>query len=511
MPFRRRPISRFVAHSKNIDTDDIHKAQSTSAEAKGDEKPTAIRQPLSPTYLNSRTGWFIALTCLFSFTSTVFNMDTHRPRNQDQITFNEISWQAQDFLRQGLNQRPDLSRHYDRKTPDYGGLNLQHTIGLPVPLMPQAQDDELYRRQRRQMLANMDEDVFPAEDKDIIETPKTKCRRPNWVDEPIWNCNDLHEYELGRLGEDNSDSKLTFQFLGQGSYRGAWLVSDIEQNDVVWKLQRLDNKMVYDHYSFEQAHYDALIMERLTSSNRIPDIYGHCGTSLIMERLGEKVLVDMIGGKEWWPEERTIKKAPARDKELIPDNNLTLAEKLDMAIAFTEALAEMHGYPGGTMLHGDFHFPQWFYSTTGQIKLNGFNRGMVLKFNEKKVQYCPIIRCSKGSYRSPEINRCNMRVNEASDIFSLGNNFYVLMTGFRPHYEWTGSQGELYDKIGSGERLPYIDERYRHRSDIESTFVKLMEACWKFKAEDRISAFDILKELYALKGREQRRASNGTN
>ena len=156
-------------------------------------------------------------------------------------------------------------------------------------------------------------------------------------------------------------------------------------------------------------------------------------------------------------------------------------------------------------MHGDFHFPQWSYSLGGEIKLNDFNKASILTFNEKEGEYCYVDHCYRGSYRSPEDNRCSSHVNEGSDTFSLGNNFYALLTGFRPHYEWTGKKRDLYGQIGEGLKLPYIDDRYRNRSDVESTLVKLMEACWVYDKRERASVFDVLKELYTLRDRENAR------
>jgi hypothetical protein len=66
--------------------------------------------------------------------------------------------------------------------------------------------------------------------------------------------------------------------------------------------------------------------------------------------------------------------------DVHPMNNLTLAEKLDMALVMAESLADIHGYRGGVIAHGDVHPDQWLRSSTGQIKVNDFNNAEMLVF-----------------------------------------------------------------------------------------------------------------------------------
>jgi hypothetical protein len=55
--------------------------------------------------------------------------------------------------------------------------------------------------------------------------------------------------------------------------------------------------------------------------------------------------------------------------DVHPMNNLTAVEKLDMALVMAESLADIHGYKGGVIAHGDVHPDQWLRSSTGQVKL----------------------------------------------------------------------------------------------------------------------------------------------
>lgn len=63
--------------------------------------------------------------------------------------------------------------------------------------------------------------------------------------------------------------------------------------------------------------------------------------------------------------------------DVRPMNNLTNEQKLDIAIAMAESIAEIHGYEGGVIIHGDIHPYQWLSNAKGEIKLNDFSKSMV--------------------------------------------------------------------------------------------------------------------------------------
>lgn len=48
--------------------------------------------------------------------------------------------------------------------------------------------------------------------------------------------------------------------------------------------------------------------------------------------------------------------------------------QLRLRIVPAEAMADLHGYEEGTMIHGDVQLVQWLRSETGSIKLNDFSK-----------------------------------------------------------------------------------------------------------------------------------------
>ena len=88
-------------------------------------------------------------------------------------------------------------------------------------------------------------------------------------------------------------------------------------------------------------------------------------------------------------------------------------------------------------------------------------------------------------------------MDEQIDVYSMGNNVYTLLTGLWPFYEYKKSS-VVKPKIKNGER-PFVDERYRTRSFIESRLVTIMERMWEYRPEDRPTIFEVVQYLYETK------------
>jgi hypothetical protein len=69
-------------------------------------------------------------------------------------------------------------------------------------------------------------------------------------------------------------------------------------------------------------------------------------------------------------------------------NNFTIEEKLQMAIDMAEAIADLHGYQGGVIVHDDIKLKQWMMHPNKRAKLGDFNRAEIMDWNEEKQAYC---------------------------------------------------------------------------------------------------------------------------
>lgn len=145
-------------------------------------------------------------------------------------------------------------------------------------------------------------------------------------------------------------------------------------------------KRDYTQGSMKGIQKDAIVMERLTSSPRIIDIFGHCGTSTIVEPMEYEVIDAVIPG-----EGRIKQKELDKFDNLEPMNNFTVEEKLQMALVMAEAIADLHGYEGGVIVHDDIKLKQWLmHDPRSQVhaKLGDFNRAEMMEWNEENQTYC---------------------------------------------------------------------------------------------------------------------------
>jgi serine/threonine protein kinase len=142
----------------------------------------------------------------------------------------------------------------------------------------------------------------------------------------------------------------------------------------------------YDAYVQMQLYITAmevLILERLSASPHIMDIYGYCGTSSIQELMPYEV--DEIIVPESGQANRTILD---HDDDVHPQNNLTPLEKVQLALGMAEALADVHGFQDGVILQGDNNIEQFLVNSNGNLKLGDFNLATILQWNDKEGAYC---------------------------------------------------------------------------------------------------------------------------
>ena len=129
---------------------------------------------------------------------------------------------------------------------------------------------------------------------------------------------------------------------------------------------------------------DAIVAERLSASPRIYDIYGYCGLSLFSEFFPHgDVETEAVEGDGWSPEDDEF------GEELESMNEITLLDKLGMGCDMAEAIADLHGYKGGVIVHGDIQLGQFLYTSDfSLVKMNDFNRAEWMLWDDAKHEYC---------------------------------------------------------------------------------------------------------------------------
>jgi serine/threonine protein kinase len=183
-------------------------------------------------------------------------------------------------------------------------------------------------------------------------------------------------------------------------------------------------------------------------------------------------------------------------------NNLTAEEKLDMALEMAESIADLHGFEGGVIVHGDIYVDQWLRARNGKIKLNDFNLGHILDWNPIEQDYCKFDggKFGEAPLKSPEEIFGSRYQTETVDIWGMGHTIYSLLTGLYPYYDEFSKKDKalVLDAIMKGMK-PFVDDRYRTRSFIESRLVEIMEKCWDNDPDKRVDIFTIVHHLRQTK------------
>ncbi len=167
----------------------------------------------------------------------------------------------------------------------------------------------------------------------------------------------------------------------EGYFRAVWLFESPVLGPSVLKRIRLHKLFPLNYKDLYKVHRDAIIMERLTSSPRIVNIYGHCGFSILSEAMRGEITSEMMY-KSGHMDPQDL-----NDTEKVrPLNNYTVDQKLQIALDMAESIADLHGYVGGVIMHGDVHPVQWLRAADESLKLNDFNNAEILDWDGK--QYC---------------------------------------------------------------------------------------------------------------------------
>lgn len=299
-----------------------------------------------------------------------------------------------------------------------------------------------------------------AYDDDTAFEQREECLHLSWVFEQRPNCNLFHEIDL--LHESNF-------YLSEGSYRQAFSVN---QGATVLKIMRYE--LEPNHEFRDTVVVDAVVMEKMSRSERIINSHGYCGISVMVEpKYGPNIGELIYDG--------------------VYETPLSSSEKLTLSLRMAEAIADLHGFEDGVIVHSDIFSEQFLFDENNQIYLTDFNRADFLEYNKDTNGYCKFyVGVVRGWYRSPEeINE--ELVNEKIDVYSFGNILFTILSGERPYDHFDDDIG-YHRQIIDG-KPPFNDFTLNPKDFAEEAISQVMIKCFEHCPEERIDIFEIVKLL----------------
>lgn len=278
------------------------------------------------------------------------------------------------------------------KTVDYGGLlisSMRHASPESFRRTIASDDDVSYQQYKKKLILQMDQEYRGPDYDHVEETLFPECRRANFEALYFPTCNNgFHDVDLSRDYDPHVLGAVDLSYFdsyvfAHGYYRDAWMLkrpdTAIDKGGVLKTLRLKHN---FDIEAFGGIQKDALVMERLTSSPRILNMYGHCSMSMLAEPMQYEVEQYIVPGSGY-------KKQAELDKlgNLTSMNSFSVSEKLEMALAMAESIADLHGYQGGVIVHDDVQPCQWLRNSDNKIIFGDFNRAEVMKWSDKEG-YC---------------------------------------------------------------------------------------------------------------------------
>jgi hypothetical protein len=303
------------------------------------------------------------------------------------------------------------------------------------------------------------------------------CIRPDWQEFTFPTCNEVHAIDLLGVAEHSGNKDNPMDFVGQGLWRSVWAVDSADgATRAVLKMMKM--KHIVDSRNLDRHRRDALVMERLTSSPYVVDIYSYCGNAVLSEYVG--VGLDQV---------------IYADVDVATATRKTRAGRIRLALDVAKGVQALHDVGGGPIVHADIQAKQFLVSSTGQVKINDFNRCRFVGHNNLTNEVCPFrIPTAPGKARAPEEYE-NRLLSEKLDIYSTANVFYGILLGQNPWNKFYSIEAK--QKIQ--ERIsPLVPPEFRQKGTTDELLQNLTTRAYELDPVQRISASQLVKELERL-------------
>jgi hypothetical protein len=276
----------------------------------------------------------------------------------------------------------------------------------------------------------------------------TFCRKVSWATQSFPTCNPMHENNLGVLVNDGEYHVSYLRYVGTNrrhaliptachinavSYLFLDFSSGTPQDVFVFRregsvseefvMKQMRLKRALSARNISDVRKEAVILEHLSSSPHVVDIYGHCGTAILVEHMARDLHAIILG------QGIDSQKRLASSIDGAPKTNFTVSEKFRITLEMAEALADLHGFEGGPISNAGTHIDQWMMALDGSIKLYEFNSVFELKWDDEKQKYCDRSGFHGDTYRPPEKISTGQE-GETADVFAFGNNVYAMVRNY---------------------------------------------------------------------------------
>ena len=141
---------------------------------------------------------------------------------------------------------------------------------------------------------------------------------------------------------------MSTYFFREGAFREVYL-AETPTDTLIFKAYVWDSD--FEAADFEWMRFDALVAEKLTPwRDKIVAIYGFCGTAMINEAMLNGDIESTVSPLSHY---YTVSAKEVKKGKLIVKNKLTGTKKLQYGLEMAEAIAVLHAYPGGVIVHNE--------------------------------------------------------------------------------------------------------------------------------------------------------------
>ncbi|KAL9181740.1 hypothetical protein ACHAXT_012083 [Thalassiosira profunda] len=305
----------------------------------------------------------------------------------------------------------------------------------------------------------------------------------DWQMESFPNCNNFHEMDVHNMRVINTGgSRIAMEMKQQ---------LNGEEAKFVYKMSKY-HKDITMKYAEEQRK-DALVMERTSSSQFIPDVYGYCSLGVLMDFMPEGNMHDYIKGAR-----------------LAGGSTLPPVDRLRLSIHIATSVADLHTIddtPMPSYFHNDICCHQYLFHN-GVFKLNDFNYARPIYINKKTNEQCTRRSFGMAMWKARSLEEHMTHYGDKRafvpvkpdkiDVWMMGNLIFYMTTD-----QYTFEKPNLTSKqagreLLAGRRSPLPEHVAKSNDPSYVALRKALDMCWVQDHRKRPTARSISDYLIGV-------------